>query len=147
MGLEVSMVATALLIYVLRRDNSYTSAVVTLAVVVAPTLFLKWIDSIRGTRNGYWLPRLTFGDNRVLVGREYGLLPRQIKLISIAPDPYEDFAEESIPIKLCELTVRRGPWTMCRVTVSVGDAIRVLEWAKQHGILTTSSFDLVPVPE
>jgi hypothetical protein len=70
-------------------------------------------------------------------GRAYS--PSEIVRIDFGPDPYEDYVESQLPIRLCEvhvvLLVERG---LCLIA-SVGEAVRLRDWAIRNGVRVVDS--------
>jgi hypothetical protein len=60
--------------------------------------------------------------------------PADILAIHLAPDPDEDYVEGQMPFPVCLVTVEGKHGRKRRLVASVGDAVRVREWAERKGI-------------
>jgi hypothetical protein len=77
--------------------------------------------------------RLKLGDEmRRMPSARYE--PKDIVMVRFGHDPMEDYAEDKLPIRLCEATVEPRRGRTFHLTVSNGDAIRLREWAEHKGI-------------
>ena len=56
-------------------------------------------------------------------------------MISFAHDPLEDYVENKLPIRMCEVTIERRRGRRLKLIVSTGDAARLREWAEGKGVV------------
>jgi hypothetical protein len=54
--------------------------------------------------------------------------------ISLLPDPYEDYADDDLPIVVCRLGIMSHRRQRCNLIISDGDAERIIVWANQFKI-------------
>jgi hypothetical protein len=104
---------------------------VTVAFLVATAASFAGIMALFGRFEQ--VKRLKLGDE-VRTSPSSRFAPKDIRVISFAADPREDYVEQTLPIPLCELTIARQRGRLLKLIVSLGDASRVREWAEQHGV-------------
>ena len=92
------------------------------------------------------LPRLPHSVSRVKLGvllQTYpggtSLRPSLITEVAFGPDPAEDYAEGSMPVRMCEARISVRGRSQFQLIVSAGDAVRLREWATEKGITVTDS--------
>jgi hypothetical protein len=77
--------------------------------------------------------QLKLGDELVVVpARRYRL--DEIGEIRFTQDNQEDYAESVLPIPICDVAIQCWDNRTINLGVSLGDATRIREWAKQKGI-------------
>jgi hypothetical protein len=61
--------------------------------------------------------------------------PSTVTQIAFGPDPSEDYAESSVPVRMCQATIRiRDGWKFPLI-VTADDAARLREWATEKSIV------------
>jgi hypothetical protein len=81
--------------------------------------------------------RLILNDESLVAPALASYKPADIRQISFGPDPHEDYAEATLPIKLCQAIVTPARGRRLRLIVSAGDAVRLRQWAERRGIAVT----------
>jgi hypothetical protein len=65
--------------------------------------------------------------------------PKNVRLFRIETDPYEDYAERELPIRLCQLTIEPHKGRAIKMIVSAGEARLARIWAEHQGIAVIDS--------
>lgn len=60
--------------------------------------------------------------------------PAEIVRIEFGPDPQEDYVDSPLPVRLCEVRIVPLQHRAIGLTASVGDAVRLRDWAVRKGI-------------
>ena len=60
--------------------------------------------------------------------------PKNVRVFRFETDPYEDYAERELPIRLCQLTIEPQKGRAIRMIVSAGEARLARIWAEHRGI-------------
>ena len=65
--------------------------------------------------------------------------PADLVVIRFTPDTDEDYAEEKLPVPWCQVAVQGRRGRIIRLVASVGDAVRLREWAERKGVRVEDS--------
>jgi hypothetical protein len=79
--------------------------------------------------------RLKLGENLLISPRIGKYPPAQVERIDFGSDPAEDYVDQSLPIRMIEVSLTLQPRVRGRLIVSATDAARLREWAVSKGIV------------